>query len=323
MLSNVINSDRPSILLASSDPAFVLHMRRIFDSLALRFQDVADGDEAIEAMGALEEPGVILLDVRISGVAIGRLLAMIHESGIRRRCAVALVAEKTSEESLALLRKGMIDAIVPLDADAAAWGTHLSTMQRGHALYCELEHLRETASIDLEHDRVTGTLNRAAMLSVLFRETDRVQRLRGVLCLVMFDLDDFAHSNSQLGPNACEQLLREIAKRTTHMLRTYDLLGRLGKDQFLMALPGCSTVNAVLMVERLRMEVFGEPFLVNDDRGEVVPVGLTACFAIASSCGRSPVVVLREAEQRWREPKFTAPIRIVARAIRPCLPGIC
>ena len=76
---------------------------------------------------------------------------------------------------------------------------------------------------------------------MLFRETDRVQRTKASLCMVLFDIDDFGHWNSRLGSDACDELLCKVVSRTTRLLRSYDLFGRPGKDEFLVALPGCST----------------------------------------------------------------------------------
>jgi len=58
-----------------------------------------------------------------------------------------------------------------------------------------------------------------------------------------------------------------------------------------VALPGCTQARAAMMAERLR-GVFGAPFEVAGKS-----IRLSACFGIADSLGRSPVVVLREAEQ--------------------------
>jgi diguanylate cyclase (GGDEF)-like protein len=149
---------------------------------------------------------------------------------------------------------------------------------------------------------LTGVYNRETMLAMLFRETDRVQRLKSSLCLILFDIDDFGHWNSRLGTEACDELLCQVSSRSTHLLRSYDLLGRPGKDEFLMALPGCSSANAVLMAERLRSDVFSSPYRV---RGEAIR--LSACFGIANSLGRSPVVVLREAEQALLVAKASGP----------------
>jgi diguanylate cyclase (GGDEF)-like protein len=140
------------------------------------------------------------------------------------------------------------------------------------------------------------------MLSMIFRETDRVQRMNSSLCMILFDIDDFGHWNSRLGTDACDDLLCQIVTRTTRLLRSYDILGRPGMDEFLIALPGCSSVNAVMLAERLRVDVFCSPFRVNGDA-----VRLSACFGIAASGGRSPVVVLREAEQALLVAKSAGP----------------
>jgi diguanylate cyclase (GGDEF)-like protein len=166
----------------------------------------------------------------------------------------------------------------------------------------ELELLREASALHAQTDRLTGVYNRETLLSMLFRETDRVQRMKSPLCMILFDIDDFGHWNLRLGPDACDQLLCLIVARTARLLRSYDLLGRAGKDEFLMALPGCTTTNAVMMAERLRMDAFSAPFHINGDA-----IRLSACFGIATSLGRSPVVVLREAEQALQMAKATGP----------------
>ena len=74
-------------------------------------------------------------------------------------------------------------------------------------------------------------------------------------------------------------------------MRSYDVLGRPGMDEFLVVLPGCSATNAMMLAERLRMDVFSLPFHVAGES-----IRLSACFGLASSIGRSPVVVLREGE---------------------------
>jgi diguanylate cyclase (GGDEF)-like protein len=136
------------------------------------------------------------------------------------------------------------------------------------------------------------------------------------MCLVLLDVDDFGHWNSRLGNELCDELLRQVARRIGLLLRSYDLIGRPGMDEFLVALPGCSVANALLFVERVRVEVFSVPFRVADES-----IRLSACFGMASSLGRSPVVVLREAEEALRAAKAAGPesIQIFGESLRPAL----
>ena len=73
-------------------------------------------------------------------------------------------------------------------------------------------------------------------------------------------------------------------------------------DEFLIALPACSPASAMILAERLRVDVFAVPFKV---AGEAVR--LSACFGIAASRGRSPVVVLRETEKALEWAKASGP----------------
>jgi two-component system, cell cycle response regulator len=162
--------------------------------------------------------------------------------------------------------------------------------------------MREAAARGQQIDCLTGAYSRDTILSLLFRETDRVQRMNTALSVILLDIDDFGHWNSRLGPAACDELLIRVAERTGRLLRSYDLLGRVGKDEFLAVLPGCSAVNAALLAERMRAEVFAAPFSLGGHS-----VRLSACFGIAPSQGRSPIVVLREAEEALRLARETGP----------------
>lgn len=160
----------------------------------------------------------------------------------------------------------------------------------------------EPVALSAQMDCLTGLYNREALLGLLFRETDRAQRTKSALGLILFDIDDFSHWNARLGAEACDELLRQVAERTVPQLRSYDLLGRAGKDAFLVGLPGCDAALAVVLAQRLCRSIFSAPYRVAEQS-----IRLSACFGIAASLGRSPLVVLREAEQALLAAKEAGP----------------
>ncbi|MBV8631254.1 MAG: diguanylate cyclase, partial [Silvibacterium sp.] len=95
-----------------------------------------------------------------------------------------------------------------------------------------------------------------------------------------------------------DRILQELANRFRRFLRSYDLIGRCGEDEFLIALPGCTSDQAGKMAIRLKQTVLQKPFQTGRDM-----VTLTGSIGIAQSKGRSPLVVLREAEQALRDAK--------------------
>jgi diguanylate cyclase (GGDEF)-like protein len=134
--------------------------------------------------------------------------------------------------------------------------------------------------------------DRQALLTALFRETDRMQRMKYPMSIVLFGIEGLNDWRAHLGERACEAMLSEVATRTEALLRSYDLLGRPNAEQFFVGLPACDTARAMELAMRVRTEVFGSPFKVSGE-----PVFLAACFGVAASHGRSPVVVLVEAEK--------------------------
>jgi len=320
---------RPLVMLVSSDLVLTGYVQSVLESLGVCVELVENGEATVALAGSMRAPGTILLDARLPSVRSGALLAALHESGAPKNWSIGLIgddagvasADELFEEQgtagyartwVDRLNEGFVDDIVSRTANAADWATHLTTMRRTHALKGELEHLREASLRQTQHDRLTGILNRDGMLSILFRETDRVQRMGGSLCLALVDLDDFGHWNAELGLEVCDELLQMVAIRIGGLLRSYDLLGRVGKDEFLLALPGCSTVDAVMLAERLQMDIFGKPFDVDGTK-----VQLSACFGITTSRGRSPVVVLREAEQALGVAKQCGPGSLRCRGESP------
>jgi diguanylate cyclase (GGDEF)-like protein len=304
--------DREEIfLLASGEPALLAAMEPVLlDLKRARAGPQADDERVRVAMTAeaalqlmlKQVPALALLDTRLMGMELGRLLAAVRAEEAGRRFPIVLISDTLSEELKDRLAEGLIDDVVPPETGPDWMRARVEMVLRCAERERELERLREQAVVDARKDPLTGAYNRTALMEMLFRETDRVQRMNTSLCAVLFDIDDFGHWNARLGTAACDELLLKVVERLGGLLRSYDMLGRVGKDEFLTALPGCSTVNAAMLTERIRAEVFGEPFLA---AGRMVR--LSACFAVVASRGRSPVVVLREAEEMLRLAKADGP----------------
>ena len=291
-----------TFLLASAEPALLARVEPVFLTAGIRVNVVLAAEAALAAMTGPHPPDLALLDAALPGMEMGRLLAAARADAVDRPLPIVLISDGVTQEGLDWLGEGVIDDMIPRNAEAAYWQLRTELALRAQRLAFELETLRDDAARNAQLDRLTGVYNREAMLAMLFRETDRVQRTNGSMCLVLFDVDDFGHWNSRLGGNACDELLCQVAGRAARVLRSYDLLGRTGKDEFLLALPGCAVANAEMLAERLRLEVFSLPFRVCGES-----IRLSACFGIATSQGRSPVVVLREAEQALERAKSTGP----------------
>ena len=302
--------NRPTFLLASPEPALMAAIEPVFLSTGAHIDVVLTAEAALEKMNGPNPPGFALIDANLPGMETGKLLTAARAQG--SRFPIVLISDNVTEELIERLADGILDDLILRSSNAAYWQFRIDKALHRFRIERELDNLRETASRNAQLDRLTGVYNREAIMTTLFRETDRVQRMKSDLSLVLFDIDDFGHWNSRLGVDACDELLCQIVQRTNRMLRSYDVLGRPGMDEFLLVLPGCMPANAATMAERLRIEVFATPFQVV---GEAVR--LSACFGVASSQGHSPVVVLREAEQALQWAKSAGPESIQCFGLSP------
>jgi diguanylate cyclase (GGDEF)-like protein len=285
----------PEFLLASPDAALLRTLDPVLRAVGSRVEIALTSEAALRVLTAHDPPAIALVDVRLPGGEpasdITELLVEVRTQVGRQRLSMVLIADEACPRDAGFLAAGLVEDVVPRTMDAAWWRLRIEMAMRMRRQSQELEALREASRRNLQMDHLTGIFNRETLMAVLFRETDRVQRMRSCLSMILFDIDDFGHWNSRLGAEACDDLLRQVVARTSRMLRSYDVFGRPGKDEFLVALPGCTQALAAMMAERLR-GIFSAPFQV-----EGKTIRLSACFGIADSLGRSPVVVLREAEQ--------------------------
>ena len=292
----------PVLLLASSDPALLAAIEPLLLAGGTHVEVVLSAEAALASIAGPNPPGLALFDARLPGMPIGQFLAAARSQTENVRLPILLIAESVAQEWIDFLAVGAIDDLILRAAEPAYWQLRLDMLLRNQRVAAELESLRDSAVRTAQLDRLTGVYNRETLLAMLFRETDRAQRMNSSMALVLFDIDDFGHWNSRLGVDACDELLCQVASRTGALLRSYDLLGRPGMDEFLAALPACSPASAMVLAERLRVEVFAKPFRAGSET-----VRLSACFGIAASRGRSPVVVLREAEKALEWAKVAGP----------------
>ena len=101
-------------------------------------------------------------------------------------------------------------------------------------------------------DQLTGLLNRAGFRAAAEREHALAARTGTPLALVVLDLDGFKAINDRHGHATGDRVLSELAVSWRRGLRTSDVLGRHGGDEFVLLLPATTPSGAEVVLDRLR-----------------------------------------------------------------------
>jgi two-component system, cell cycle response regulator len=120
---------------------------------------------------------------------------------------------------------------------------------RVHLRYARREHDLERRALV---DPLTGVLNRRGIFAVLRHEHERVRRSGAPLSVLLLDIDRFKALNDELGHQAGDTALRQLAAALLRSVRAADQVGRIGGDEFLIILPDADADAAFAMAARLR-----------------------------------------------------------------------
>ncbi|HMJ95685.1 MAG TPA: GGDEF domain-containing protein [Thermoleophilaceae bacterium] len=114
----------------------------------------------------------------------------------------------------------------------------------------ELEH-RDLAVLD----PLTGLLNRSSLESRAIEIEQQGRLTGGSVSLVLLDLDRFKQVNDTHGHERGDAVLRDVAYEIRKSLRSFELVYRIGGEEFLVLLPGVALTEAVEVAERVRLAV--------------------------------------------------------------------
>ncbi|MFG1478669.1 EAL domain-containing protein [Xanthobacter sp. V4C-4] len=156
-------------------------------------------------------------------------------------------------------------------------------------------HIARLASIDT----LTGLPNRTEILHLMGDELLRADALKLPLALLFLDLDHFKDVNDTLGHSTGDRLLVEIARRLKAQLRTGDVVGRIGGDEFVILIHNCRGDEAARISARL-LEYLAMPVNIEGlNLAMSVSIGIT----LFPDHGRDAETLLKYADAAMYEAK--------------------
>jgi len=295
-----------SLLLVDDEPCILATLAALLDT---EFEVLtADSGEAAQRQFAGRDIDLILSDQKMPGMSGVHLLEWVrHHHPKTMRLLMTGFAEL--EEAVEAINRGQVFRYIfkpwrpePL-LETLRSAAHAFALERSHEqlleelrlLNLELENRVQERTKELEEtnheleqknkllerlaltDPLTGLHNRRAMDRVAERELRRRDRYPGPLALGLIDVDHFKEINARYLLPGGDKVLIDLGKVLPSSLRTVDLLGRIGGEEFLVIAPETNYDGAFVLGERIRTTVENEIFTYKDSQ---IAVRVSIGFAV-------------------------------------------
>jgi diguanylate cyclase (GGDEF)-like protein len=245
-----------------------------------------DVETMVEPMEVLEEirhtpPDLLLLDLYLPDYTGDELAAVLRQHEIDVGIPIVFISTESSQErrTRALMRGGDDFLFKPI--------------QRKQLVDTVRFHLFRSRRIRrrIHIDGLTKLYNHGYLKEQLEREVELSSRQGSTVSLAMIDLDDFKHVNDEFGHQVGDGILRMLANVLRNRLRSTDIVGRYGGEEFAVILPNTKPEFAQGVMEELR-----EAFAELEYRAGDETIRTTFTYGISSATDGVP-----DAETMWQD----------------------
>lgn len=197
----------------------------------------------------------------------------------------------------------------PTSTELLSQGIRVGLLLAMTGLTVIVTHRMQVPHVLSANDSLTGVLNRRAFNERWEAELSRARRYGRPISVAVLDIDYFKQFNDHHGHAAGDVALRTVAKVLRARVRSTDFVGRLGGEEFAVALPETSSKDAKVAAEALRSVVGETPMNIPGSR---VPANVTISVGIASwpDHGEEITRLLDRADDRMYEAKLDGRNRV-------------
>ena len=246
-----------------------------------------NGFRALDIAQTPPHPDLILLDITMPQLDGYEVCKRLQDNPLTHGIPVIFITATSEHESETLgLKLGAVDYITkPISPDI--------TLQRIRHQLLLKQHEKELKHI-AHYDLLTDIPNRVLLADRLKHSIALSKREHKILAICYLDIDDFKPINDSLGHKAGDEVLIEITRRISNILRASDTVARLGGDEFVLLLPGLDSKNECIITLNRLHEAIAQPILINEK-----PCTVTASIGISffPIDDIDPDVILRNADQ--------------------------
>ena len=258
------------------------------------------------------EYDLAVVGLDLAGFDALRLCSQLRSLERTRALPILLAAEPEGRARiLRALDLGVNDYLLrPIDRNelVARVRTQLRRKRYADALRDNMQHALELAVVDA----LTGLNNRRFLESHLASALDRAAHVGRPLSLMLVDVDHFKSVNDTYGHDVGDEVLRTLAQRIRRVVRSADLVCRLGGEEFVIVMSDTPLTVAARIAERVRASVQSSPFKIGAPAGLL---SVTVSIGLAErGPGANPDALMRRADKALYNSKAAGRNRVTASA---------
>ncbi|HQX27409.1 MAG TPA: PleD family two-component system response regulator [Alphaproteobacteria bacterium] len=276
-----------NVMMESADKARVLvvedknfEQRKIQETLQRDQDDVTVTENGAKTMElvATQEFDVLIVSLNLAGEDGLRLCSHLKSNERTRSIPIVMIGGEEDMPRIAHgLEIGAHDYILrPVDRNELL--ARVRTQVRRKRFQ---ERLRSTYEISLSMaltDSLTGLYNRRYLEVHLEKLLLKNQESKKSLAVLLVDIDHFKQVNDKYGHTAGDEVLQIFSQRLLGNLRSFDLVARLGGEEFAVILPDVSEQRAWMVGERLRASISDVAFNVTGHEGIAITTSIGAAL---------------------------------------------
>ncbi|MCJ8300327.1 MAG: diguanylate cyclase [Pseudomonadales bacterium] len=292
----------PQILIVDDVAANRIALRKILRDYDAEIVEADSGIEALKYAVNLKNLALILLDVQMPEMDGYEVAEILREEEQTNHIPIIFITAVHRDESHVLkgYSSGAVDYIPkPIDPDILRSKVNIFLKLWRMRADLELEIQRrveaEKKSYHLaRHDELTSLYNRRALMELFAGELNRASRTNTVLKVLMIDLDGFKAVNDNLGHEAGDITLIEVASRLHTLIRNYDTLARSGGDEFVILMVD---MDDPLILTKKIADIIDKVSAPIEFNGQLIQVGVSIGIAEYPGDGSEINELLRHADK--------------------------
>lgn len=243
-LDNLTGQRQPGayrILLVDDEPEINRYHSIILEEAGMLTHSLSDPNSILETLDAFR-PDLVLLDIYLPECNGRDLAQVIRQLPDYMSVPIIFLSSETDhKKQFSAMRVGAEGFLTkPVNSDELI-----------EAVSIRAERMRVLRSM-MARDSLTGLFNHSATTRFIESAIGSARRHGGAICFAMIDIDFFKKVNDTHGHPAGDQVLLALARMMQQRLRTTDIVGRYGGEEFAVILHDVALPRAAELIDELR-----------------------------------------------------------------------